>query len=291
MIKSRFHFVNQAVGLALIWGIAALSFSGQGTAGVIFQDDFETCNLNKTQNGFIWNGSTRTTVNTANPKGGSCALEFAYQAAADGADSFSEQRFYLGAHYPDIWVKYDLFVPANYCQRTQSSSDNNKGFIDMWEGAYTGGSGVAMDPNFWPDGNCQSTTSMFVAAANSTDPLFNNGGHHYRSEFIDPYSIRNSDRGKWMEVISHYKYASVAKNDGMIQIWITSQGENRRQILNMTQGNWYVAGALGFDNGYLLGWANSGFTQETKLYIDNVVFSTDPIGMDPPAAVRTPAVR
>jgi hypothetical protein len=292
MTNLRSYRVSKAVGVALICGISALFASGQGAAGVIFQDDFESCNLSKTQNNFKWNGSTRSTVNSVNPKGGQCALEFTYQAVADGLDSFSEQRFYLGANYPDIWVKYDLFVPANYCHRTQSgSSTNNKGFVDMWEGAYTANAGVAMNPNFWADGSCQSTTTMFVSAPRSTDPFFNNGGHHYSAEFLDRYSIKTSDRGKWMEVITHYKYASIAKNDGVIQIWLTSQGENRRQILNMTQGNWYVAGALGFDNGYLLGWANSGFSQDTKLYIDNIVFSTDPIGMDPPSEVRAPAVR
>jgi len=29
-----------------------------------------------------------------------------------------------------------------------------------------------------------------------------------------------------------------------------------------------------FEDGYLLGWANSGFNEETVMYIDNVVFST-----------------
>ena len=273
----RADFLKRALFAAGTAGM--LLAAAPASAAVIFQDDFESCNLSKTQNGFIWKGSTRAAVNSVNPKGGRCALEFTYQAAPDGSDSFSEQRFYLGAHYPDIWMKYDLFIPANYCHRTQTSSTNNKGFVDMWEGLYTANAGVAMNPNFWADGNCQSTTSMFVSAPQSTDPFFNRGGHHYSSEFLDRYSIRTSDRGKWMEVIIHYKYATAAKNDGVVHIWLTSQGQNRRQTLNMTQGSWYVAGALGFDNGYLLGWANSGFAQETKFYIDNIIFSTDPIGM------------
>ena len=285
-----------AFGMALMCGFAGSLVSAQGSAGIIFQDDFESCGLTKTQNGFTWLSGRRTTVNTANPKNGSCALELAYQAAPSGSDSFAEHRFYLGGNYPDIWMKYDLFIPANYCHRTQSSSTNNKGFINMWEGEYTANDGVAMNPNFWADGTCQSTTSMFVSARRSTDPFFNNGGHHYSKEFLDRYSIRTSDRGKWMEVITHYKYATSAKNDGMVQIWLTPQGESQRQILNMTQGNWYVAGARGFDNGYLLGWANSGFTEQTKFYIDNIVFSTTPIGtttdlIDPPNSVRTPTVK
>lgn len=285
-----------AYGMALVCGFAGALVSAQGTAGIIFQDDFESCGRTKTQNGFTWLSGTRTTVNTANPKNGSCALELAYQASPSGSDSFAEQRFYLGANYPDIWVKYDLFIPANYCHRTQSSSTNNKGFVDMWEGQYTANVGVAMNPNFWADGTCQSTNSMFVSAPRSTDPFFNKGGHHYSKEFLDRYSIRTSDRGKWMEVITHYKYATAAKNDGMVQIWLTPQGESQRQILNMTQGNWYVAGARGFDNGYLLGWANSGFTEQTKFYIDNIVFSTTRIGttadsIDPPNSVRAPTVK
>lgn len=296
MITLRLRKRSLAYRMALLCGLAASLTSAQGAAGIIFQDDFESCDRTKTQNGFEWSVGTRTSVNSVNPQGGNCALEFAYQAAVDGKDSFSEQRFFLGGNYPDIWIKYDLYIPANYYHRTQTiGATNNKGFVMMWEGDY-GSPGMMLNPNFWADGSGQSTTTLFLWVPGNNDPL-NKASRHYSSAyFLDPYSIRSSDRGKWMEVITHYRYASAANNDGMVQIWLTPQGGSQRQILSIVQGNWYSANTLGFDKGYLLGWANSGFAEETKFYIDNVVFSTAPIettvpASDPPNGVRSPAVK
>ena len=95
MIMLRLRKNSLAFGMALMCGFAGSLVSAQGSAGIIFQDDFESCGLTKTQNGFTWLSGRRTTVNTANPKNGSCALELAYQASPSGSDSFAEQRFYF----------------------------------------------------------------------------------------------------------------------------------------------------------------------------------------------------
>ena len=259
--------------------VTTLMLSSQGVSAVeIFRDDFETCDRSKTTNGFRWDGGVRTTVNTLNPKGGRCALQFTYEAVPSDQDSFSEQRFSLGGYYPEIWVKYDLYVPANYCHRNDSPS-NNKAFLYLWEGDYGRPTGQGMGPAFWADGtSCQSATTFAIWG-----PLGER--HYWQEDFIDPISIKTGDLGRWMEVILHYKYATATNNNGIAQIWITSQGQNRRQILNLVNMPWYVQGSRGFDQGYLLGWANGGFSEVTNLYIDNIIFSTDPIGMDPPGVV------
>ena len=283
----RLNFTASIV--AWMVGMSTLFISGQAIAGVIFQDDFESCDRTKTQNGFTWLSGVRTTVNTANPKNGSCALEFAYQVAADQADSFAEQRFTLGGYYKELFVKFDIFIPLNYVHRSQSgSATNNKWFVDVWEDAYSGGSGIAFDVNLWSS----TVASFFVAASKSTDPKYNAGGRHIGgTEWIDQAVIKPTDIGKWLEVTQHFKYATgPTSNDGIIELYVKPAGGISRKHISKTNGDWYVAETAtqgrGMNNGYLMGWANSGYAQQTKFYIDNIVFSTNPIGLNGPVVTN-----
>lgn len=245
------------------------------------QDGFESGDLSHSQNGFVWGSPNKTYVNSLHAKSGKFALEFRYPAAPDGKDSWSEQRFRIGAKYRELWIKYDLFVPSNYYHRTQSSSANNKGFVHVWEDNYSPTPGLGLGPNFWPASNGESTATLYNWADN-------NRIQKHWNNFTDRV-IKTTDRGKWMEVIVHYKYASASNNDGVAQIWLKSDGQPRRQVLNITDGPWYVAAGKGFNEGYLLGWANSGFAEETRFYIDDIVFATDPgsVGMGvAPSAVK-----
>lgn len=245
------------------------SFAPNAIAQVIFQDGFESGDLTNTSNGFSWTGSVKTNVNNTNPRSGSYALEFTYPAVPDGSDSFSEQRFSLGGNYTDIWVRYDIFIPSNYFHREQTgSSANNKGFLYLWSGQYGSPSGPGMGPNFWPASSSDGASSASFYIWGPIDK-------HYWSNWPvwSGIPIETSDIGKWMEVVLHYKYATAANNDGVAEIWKKSQGKDRVKILEITDGNWYQAGQPGFDQGYLLGWSNSGFDEETKIYIDNIIFS------------------
>lgn len=240
------------------------SGSGNGSgnqpsgAVLLFEDDFESGNLSKSANGFRWTDSTRDiVVSSATARNGTYSLQFTYPAVADGEDGMSEQRFYLGGNYRDVTVEYDLLIPANYYHRTQSGAANNKGFLYLWANTY-GDPRPLVATNFWPDGSGQSIGSIY------TRP--NDLGHYM--EFTAP-AIASSDAGKWLHIVVRYAYASAANNDGIAQIWKTPEGGTQVQIVNKTNGPWYHADGTGFDNGYLLGWSNSGFAQETRLYIDN----------------------
>lgn len=39
------------------------------------------------------------------------------------------------------------------------------------------------------------------------------------------------------------------------------------KLLDVQDGNWYSIGQQGFGYGYLFGWANSGFEQETVFHV------------------------
>ena len=77
-------------------------------------------------------------------------------------------------------------------------------------------------------------------------------------------------------MIMHYKYATAANNDGVAQIWRTRAGVTSK-LLDIRNGDWYIPGQSGFDQGYILGWSNSGYSSETRFYLDNVIFSTTPL--------------
>jgi hypothetical protein len=59
-------------------------------------------------------------------------------------------------------------------------------------------------------------------------------------------------------------------------LWVDGQkvaGKNNINFRNDSDNNPGY-----FDTGYLLGWANSGFDENTVIYIDDVVFSDEYIG-------------
>lgn len=265
----KLNFTTQGTKRAVRGCIVAMSLAQvalSSHAAVIFQDGFEGGNLNARSNGFSWGESRDTAVSRDRAKGGSYALKFTFAGVPSGQDSFSEQRFYLGANYPDIWVSYDIYIPSNYVHRQQSDSANNKGFLYLWSGDYNKPSGPGMGPNFWPQNETTgpaSYASHYVWGPNS--------GKHFWSAM--PRAIDAEDRGKWVQIVAHYKYASSSNNDGVAEIWKTRDGVQQK-LMSITNGDWYVSGQRGFDQGYLLGWANSGFDQTTVFYIDNVVVST-----------------
>ena len=249
-------------------------------AQALFQDGFESGDKQHTENGFTWNATSRQ-VNTLNPRTGQYSLEFLFREGSDGEDSSAEQRFALGGNYPEIWIKYDLYVPENYYHRSQSgSSANNKGIVTLWSGDYSGsGRGQFLGFEHWPTGDGSSRLSFHPIIGASDDR-----GHTFPGTlFID----RSKDLGKWIEFIVHFKVASSANNDGIIRAWKTTEGYPRETLVDVSNYNNYTPSGNYFNTGYLLGWSNSGFSETTKIYIDNFVFSQNPIGMKQPSPPST----
>lgn len=251
--------------IAVLLTMFATSASGQ----VIFKDGFESGNLSHTENGFRWSAATRVTSEFAHT--GSYSARFRFKAGLDGEDASAEQRFNLGGNYPEIWIKYDIYVPPNYYHRSQSSSANNKGLVTLWNGDY-GRPIQFLGFEQWPTSDGSSRISYHPIPGRDM-------GHKFPGAmFVD----RATDLGKWVEWIIHFKVASEANNDGVIRVWKRTEGQERQQVINVNNLNNYVSSGNYFSQGYLLGWSNSGFSEETIMYIDNIIFSTEPIGMNPP---------
>lgn len=339
------------IGFLLINTLFSVSCSKDNTTADIigneqdyyfFTDDFESGNLNKTENNFKWSDNNVAIANTPN---GSLGLKFRFSANGIEDDGWQEQRFHLGGNYSDLWIKYDLFIPNNFnhrcpvklrlnestnniqlgdkvievknvngvyeitnpdnhgtvrhvsgssiyvenlpsyytfldgehmrnertneifsVQKREGYGHNNK-FMVIWQGDYgSASSGNSICFEYWHTGRNTSNLGHY--------PAKDKGAWRQTNTVHDKVFIdETKDRGKWIEVIFHIKVASSANNDGIIELW--KNGEKYFNIQNLP--NHSQLGFNYFDKGYLLGWANSGFDEETIFYIDNVVFSTNKI--------------
>ena len=242
------------------------------TAGVFFSDGFESGNFSKSENKFIWSDGTWCTVSTENPKTGDYSARFLFNGDTDIlGDAFSEKRFNLGGSYDDLWVKFDLYVPANYTHRDPPSGGDNNKFIYLWSGSYSSnftGPGLSIQ-NWAANGESQAIPKAKGSPDGAGGFLFD---QHYWND--GGRFIKMSDVGKWLTIIVHAKYASASNNDGVFQLWKITDGQ-LFTVFDKRDGDWYVPGQVGFDQGYLLGWANSGFDEDTIMHIDNIVFSTE----------------
>ena len=170
-------------------------------------------------------------------------------------------------------MKYDLYIPSNYYHREDAPSANNKAFVHLWTGEYSGGRGLGAGFEVQPDGAGGSIVDFHPFRPDSS---------HLRDPIRGGKGIELSDRGTWVEFICQIKAASPANNDGIARVWKTPQGGTKKLIFERTDVKLYNADGNYFEHGYLLGWSNSGFTNTTTLYIDNVVISNSAIGLSGP---------
>ena len=255
------------VAMSSVLAVTA-TFSTSGS--VLFQDDFESGNLSKTQGGARWGGSTSAQVVNVRPNTGTYSLRMTFSGVPDGEDSFSEQRFELGGRYTDVWIKYDLYIPSNYYHRTQNpDSANNKSFVHLWAGDYSGGPGFGAGYEIWPDG---------TGAGNLAFHPFRPDQGHLDDNLRNSRGIELSDRGTWIEITSQIKNATSANNDGEARVWKRRQGSTTKELIYEQTGlPIYNADGNFMERGYLLGWSNSGFLETTVFYIDNFVISNNPL--------------
>lgn len=230
-------------------------------AAVLYKDDFEVGSLKYVLSAAKWleSDSANVTVSNAVVKSGRYAAKFHFAGNASlsaDADAWAELRFDLGKVTNELWVKYDLYIPANYVHRKAASSNNNK-FIRLWGGSYADKEKVGL--SLWPNGTSSSLQADWDLG----------GGVGPDGQVVSSF-IGASDLGKWMEVKIYVK-AATASAAGTMKVW-----KNGALVINNTglMKNYYANETHGYRYGYLLGWSNSGFTQDTDLYIDNVIFGT-----------------
>ena len=254
-------------------------------AAILLEDSFESKNMSTTtkSDGFNWEGNNRTSLvmldsvddsvavfnngsiyniqpgNDWKAKNGDISMRFRYPAN----EAMAEQRFNIGASYSDIWIRYWLRVPVNFYY---PSGTNNK-FFSVWTNTYEGiGATTTWEMRPTGGGGC----NIYFKYSQNGGIV---GGDLQQQNFI---SVPN-DRGRWMQIVLRVKLASSpSSHDGIIQTYRRWDGEAEFVKLHelLTANNYPSAPPIGLSHGYIMGWANAAYSQDTEWLLDDFTIST-----------------
>jgi hypothetical protein len=259
-------------GMAMMLSLALISWSACSRAAVLFEDGFEAGVKRSAVNGISWGGSTDN-VRTSSTRSfsGSYALEFPFAGVPVGQDSFEEQRVLFGKPYNEIWIKYDLYVPSNYYHRADSPS-NNKFF-------------AIFNNNYRPGFQVNYSTYAEAGGASGVGIHYYKNGVEQATDGLPRATLFSSgDRGKWHRIVMHFKVpTSLTSADGVMELW--KNGQTLISVKNLPSNG--TSGLNYIDEAYILGWANSGFTEKTVMYVDNVLISDSPIALTEAGATQS----
>ena len=255
----------------------AAAGGGGGDVDPFFSDDFETGNLNHEEGGFSWGTPDDCAVTTDNPYAGTHSLRFYYVGTVDG-DASPQLNFELASPgYRELWFEYRIYFPdgteglgtAAYDHRVPPEGPSNNKFWKIAE--VEGGAAVTFLLESYPD------TSPVITKArpmwgNPDDGVASNAYGDLGGEPL----ITESDLGNWVHWQFHLKVSDEGSTNGAWQMW--KDGElliSDTAIDNAPSV--YAEGVLLV--GYLMGWCNAGFDDDTYIWIDDVKFyDSDPWG-------------
>ncbi len=269
----------------------------------IFSDSFESGSFTHSENGFRWGSPNRTSIVRddgcavhINPPrcvegnsgqwengpgvSGRHSMRFRYPAL----ESWAEQRFDIGGSYPELWMSFWIRVPINYVhENAMGTGDNNK-FFALWADSYN--SGAVIIGGLWRDSRTNSTR-FSIGGIQTTQG-------HGGDIWADGVFWRNpEDRGRWMHFVMQAKMSDTADiNSGVIRAW--SRWEDSPDYTLLVERHNYeftaqAGGNSGWSGGYLMGWANSGYAENTEFLIDDFTVSTHSLFIaDGPARPKPP---
>ena len=246
------------------------------TTGIIFSDDFSSGDLLKKRSDgktFWINGSqddkddyatVPSDIWVSKDEDGRNSLKVYYAGTLDLlGDARPQLNFELGDNYTDLWISLDVFIPANYYHRIAKGTSNNKFFIiDNIVGSQY------FDFELWPLPDGSSRMSF-----NSSEDRIPKG-HIFPTP--DCIFASPADRGKWHRWAFHIRVASTeVSKDGVAEVW-----KNGVKVMNFQNLPHHTTGVNYFSAGYILGAANSGFTNDTELKLAMATFSKTPLTLN-----------
>jgi len=202
------------------------------------------------------------------PHSGNYSMRFRYRAGK----AWSEQRFKLGAPIKDIWVSFWARVPLNYSHKHPDG--NNRKFFSLWMDGYSvSNSGPTVIWEFRGIGSDRSDLDFHYLESGPVGDTTHRQG--------TPFIHYPSDRGRWMNIVLHAKAATDSTSrDGIIQTWQRWENQSTfTKLHDFRKANIYPfpGGVQGWKGGFILGWANAAYTENTEWLIDDFVVSTTPL--------------
>lgn len=174
----------------------------------------------------------------------------------------------MGRDLSELWLEYDIHYPSNYVHRNQSSGSTNNKAIRIWGDSYTRGNKVGASTFYDSTGRLGNSKMRGERAINA------GGSMSASTPTESPDAAIAPALNEWVQYRWHFKYRSDAStNDGVIQLWV-----NGTLVLDWTDlQQYYDATVPYWNNGYLMGWSNSGFLAQTDIHISVPKwYDTDP---------------
>lgn len=226
-----------------------------------FSDDFETL---KTE---FWGHTAWAKRGEVCPGDSSKgkSIVFTYKPdTPEAGNSWAEQRFEFPIKATQIEISYDLFIPSNYYRAPK----NHKNIV-FWSGEYgMVQANIGVSSESWPE-EAGGRPSIYVGV---------DGKNYGHSNIKGGDVLMPNHQGAWQRVQVYLELATQPGDYGRFEIYrnqhvvVSSNHPNiepswgqvptSEQIVYSTRGNY-------IDQGYLLGWANGGFSEDTVFCIDN----------------------
>lgn len=281
-------------------GVLITRTSVASAASPLFEDNFASYSIGSAPTSgagndyFRWNGANVSgggnQVQVIDAGGGNQAVRFRWVAGL----AWSELRFRLPTRQTELWMKQTWTIPANYVHHAGHANDegglNNKGHIALWSahensGVWVGTEdygasqrGPGFDINFWPNSpeDNYSRATMYMWGGNGAMDTHGPGNAKIAGSYqYAPYLVA-ADLGQTIDIYTQLKYASSADNDGVVRTWKV-RGGSTIQMLNITNALSYVSGQLGFNYGYIMGYANARYTVTTDFLLHYIAIATSDI--------------
>lgn len=289
--------------LALATLMAGASFGLHSE--ILFQDGFESGDLSHQQDGTAWGRYKKATVVSNKALNGDYSLLFDYPGDPDPKkDSWSELRFKLGKPVSNFWMRYDLFVPENYVHRYDGKPANNKGLVMLWNGEYRN-TPLRTSIAHWNSEMIKGISGPGDVGDSMAAVEGTRGGKASGHRWIVPGSTQRihtildvgqesphdaddfTDNGKWVTFVVNVRVSDINPNgdgktgNGEVGVWkclapceFDDFTQDNATFFYPNYSNWAARQEDNhFTDGYILGWANSGFAEDTKFYLDNVIIA------------------
>jgi uncharacterized protein YjdB len=242
---------------------------------VLVFDGFESGDFSHTENGFNWGQGVRTNVKMAADgfpiHSGTYSMKFRHPADSEGKDPWAEQRFDFGQVFTEVWIEYVLRFPSDYVHGGSAWGNNNKFFV-LWDSGNYPGGGAGQISYFLETRSNGSGGSHLLFCQQDEDYQGGCGGAMARNTAAEDF-ITGSDLDSWITIRMHAKVATAdGIHDGRFEMW-----KDGVKIFDYSDLEWYDPDVNGFQKGYILGWANSGFPVSTHTMLDRwTVYVQDP---------------
>jgi len=262
---------------SLLLFIIALLYGANSAYGELrLEDGFEAGSFTQKSmtdgTGFSW-GASSVSVSSAVSRSGNYSAEFVFGPNADGEDSWRELGFRLTKPVSVIWVEYWILYPDNYRHRSQSGPSNNK-FFQL---NYNGAPKQMLTIESEAQGNGTSAMRRFLSTTQAPSGVDNwPVGDSSTSNFIGDTREFAIEKGKWSRVLIYYKAGTDGvRNNGRAEVWV-----NDELVHGLDWPFWEPENQGKINGGYILGWSNSGFSEATRIYVDDFRVYDAPPGGD-----------